>query len=658
MKLTSARIRNFRSIHDSGPVEIGEVACLVGKNESGKTNFLEALARTKPAYGVERAFDTTRDYPRKDLVTFEQAQKKPGYKAPPVINVTYTLSDDEQAELATEFGPVAGLADGTVDLTVRFDGARTWTVGADEAAVVAHFVAQYGVDGAEAKACTDAKTVLTLAAGEDATEELREAAAAIETWRGHSATLAIIDWLSERQPLFLYFGDYDRMKGEGNVRKLLEAEQGDVETLDAGERTFLSLLKMAGTTLEDLDEENYERIKARLESISGTLTTQLYDAWRQNANSEIEVDHTYEDRTDGVPGKDLILKVRVKDKRHGHGVPVDRRSSGFVWFFSFLINFSQIRDRFPEKDLVILLDEPGTSLHGLAQLDFLNVIEEQLVAQDHQVIYTTHQPFLVDPDHIERARPVIDEDQGGTKVRNNAYAVDNDTLFPLQAALGYAIGQTLFVAPNVLLVEGTSDLIYLQLLSRAVEKGGGIGLDRRWTVTPVGGLPKMATFVRLFQANQLNTAALIDVTQNKDAAIKALVEKGVFDQNQVVTVDTYASGGTKQKEADTEDVFEPAFYLDLVRTSSGPANPVLAGLPAPNLLDAPVPEEQRQERITARIDAWLRAMNQQGTNARVDHMPPARYFEAHQDELLSKINAATIKRATKLFADVNKLLTD
>lgn len=86
-------------------------------------------------------------------------------------------------------------------------------------------------------------------------------------------------------------------------------------------------------------------------------------------------------------------------------------------------------------------------------------------------------------------------------------------------------------------------------------------------------------------------------------------------------------------------------------------NPVLGGLPGPEHLDGPVPEEQRQVRITARIDAWLRAMNQQGDNARLDHMPPARYFEQHQDDLLGRLDSSTIKRATRLFADINALLT-
>ena len=43
MKLTEARVGNFKSIDDSDPFTLDQVTCLVGKNEAGKTAVLEAL---------------------------------------------------------------------------------------------------------------------------------------------------------------------------------------------------------------------------------------------------------------------------------------------------------------------------------------------------------------------------------------------------------------------------------------------------------------------------------------------------------------------------------------------------------------------------------------------------------------------------------------
>jgi predicted ATP-dependent endonuclease of OLD family len=115
--------------------------------------------------------------------------------------------------------------------------------------------------------------------------------------------------------------------------------------------------------------------------------------------------------------------------------------------------------------VVVLLDEPALTLHARAQQDFLRFINERL-SPKHQVIYTTHSPFMVETGHLERARIV--EDKGpdrGAEVTTEVLATDRDSLFPLQAALGYDIAQNLFVGPNNLLVEGTSDFTYLTLIS-------------------------------------------------------------------------------------------------------------------------------------------------------------------------------------------------
>jgi energy-coupling factor transporter ATP-binding protein EcfA2 len=314
-----------------------------------------------------------------------------------------------------------------------------------------------------------------------------------------------------------------------------------------------------------------------------------------------------------------------------------------VWFFSFLVNFAQIRKSAPDRPLVLLLDEPGTALHGLAQRDFLKVLDERLT--EHQVIYTTHQPFLVDPDRLDRARPVVDDGHVGTEISNNAYKIDRDTLFPLQAALGYEIGQTLFVAPNVLLVEGTSDLIYLKLLSRAVERSGGRGLDARWTITPVGGIDKMDTFVRLFKPNQLNICAVVDAA-NRLTRMDRLVRDGDLEQSQVIRITDVITA----KEGDTEDLFSDTFYLSLLHglAKEDPARAIYAAVQKGTLLD-----KKDERRITRRIDHALANFNQ---TDRLDHLAPALYFDRHQDTLLEKVDGPTIERAGKLFDLVNAQL--
>jgi hypothetical protein len=658
MELHTIQVTNFRSIKDSGVVPIDDIICLVGKNESGKTNLLQALVRMNPAPGQPRLFDVNDDYPRAEASTMEHKLADKTFPRPVAVTVEYRLDDGDIAAVATKLGDGVFNPQGnprTVKVTIDYDRNKIWSIAADEERAIAKVVADTGVEGVPTTTKRIAEFVEMLnrvvgsAAGESEEAKAKAQAAldVVAGWRESNLVLAVIDVLSKREPLYIYFDQYATLPASGNVRELLTKRQNDEDSLDNSERTFLSLIDEAQINLERLNTQEYPELRNGLESASIRISDELNEYWSQNERSRIVFDHTYKD----VPGeeegsrRDLILILRVEDTKYHVSTSIARRSTGFVWFFSFMVNFSRIRDEFPDQPLVLLLDEPGTSLHGLAQRDFLKVLDGKL--GEHQIAYTTHQPFLVDPDRLDRARPVVEEDDDGTKVRRHAYKVDNDTLFPLQAALGYAIGQTLFVAPNVLLVEGTSDLIYLQLLSRAVERKKKVGLDRRWTITPVGGIDKMDTFARLFKGQQLNIAALVDNVGSRQPKLGKLVEDDVLAEEQIVKVAEFVG----LEDADIEDLFGIDFYLRLVHgvPEEHPTKGIYAAIKADGL-----PPAEDQPRITKRIDAALANFQQQD---RLDHVPPALYFERHQGELLDALDNDTIGRSEKLFARINDLLT-
>ena len=155
-----------------------------------------------------------------------------------------------------------------------------------------------------------------------------------------------------------------------------------------------------------------------------------------------------------------------------------------MWFFSFYAYFSNIHQD-SARTTILLLDEPGTSLHASAQSDVLSFVEEKL-SPKHQVIYTTHSPFLIDPQRIDRVRMVQDLDGQGTTVGADGYQLDSETVFPLQAALSYELAQPLVTGPHCLLTGWPSDLIYLQLLEPGLPGGRAFharplgGSSRRW----------------------------------------------------------------------------------------------------------------------------------------------------------------------------------
>jgi hypothetical protein len=340
---------------------------------------------------------------------------------------------------------------------------------------------------------------------------------------------------------------------------------------------------------------------------------------------------------------------KVYDTVHWASTELGSRSRGFVWFFSFLAWYEDVKRR--GENVILLLDEPGLSLHGMAQADLLRYIELELKAH-HQVIYTTHSPFMVDPDHFERVRIVQDrsidakeplpKEEDGTKVLTDVFDASEDSLFPLQGALGYAIHQTLFLGPNSLVVEGPGDMLFLKGMSSIIEREGGTGLSPKWTITPVGGSGKVPTFVALLAPQKgLRIATLLDVQTHDRQAIESLYKRKLLQKKRVLTYADF----TQTAEADVEDMFERDFYLSLV---NGEYAAVLQRPLAAADLDARVPG------ILRALQAVLQ--REPLKHGEFGHYRPARYFSEHLDDLVPCISNATKERFAGAFERLNALL--
>ena len=53
MHLESFEIKNFRSVTDSGRIDVSRITAMLGRNESGKSNLLRALHSLNPAEGFK-----------------------------------------------------------------------------------------------------------------------------------------------------------------------------------------------------------------------------------------------------------------------------------------------------------------------------------------------------------------------------------------------------------------------------------------------------------------------------------------------------------------------------------------------------------------------------------------------------------------------------
>ncbi|MCL0055749.1 ATP-binding protein, partial [Dehalococcoidia bacterium] len=100
MKITRARVNNYKSIDDSSWVELEDVTALVGKNESGKTAFLQAIRKINSISGEDDGFDI-HDYPRKGYIRYKRMHED---NPCIVAQAEFELSEGEVSEIETNFG--------------------------------------------------------------------------------------------------------------------------------------------------------------------------------------------------------------------------------------------------------------------------------------------------------------------------------------------------------------------------------------------------------------------------------------------------------------------------------------------------------------------------------------------------------------------------
>lgn len=635
MILTEFTVEKFRNVVSSGAVPVErDITCLVGKNESGKTAMLQALARLIPARPA--AFDLQDQYPRWLLVRDRKSGEAD--KAVP-ISAVFELEESDREFFDERFGAGVVKSD-TVTASRGYDDVLRIGVKSDEAKAVSALVKNAGVSTAT-KAQLNLESFAALAtsletaqadaaqAGEELDEktagELAALASAVqELLGGKDFGKVVLNAVIERLPRFFYFSDYSILPGRLDLREIA----GSDPPASSGMQTAWALLKLAGTDTSRLGEDEYEVRKAELEAVSIDLTRQVFEYWTQNAELKvnIDVDKETEQTPNGQTAVARYLDVRVTDDRHGYSNNFGQRSSGFQWFFSFLAAFSEFEHE--DTRVVVLLDEPALTLHARAQQDFLRFIDERL-APTHQVIYTTHSPFMVETDHLERARIV--EDKGpetGSQVSTEVLATDRDSLFPLQAALGYDIAQSLFIGPDNVLLEGTSDFTYVTLLSDFLRGQGRAHLDPRWRLLPCGGSSNIPTFVALL-GSHLDVTVLIDSGTKGSQRLVELGKRGLLDPTRLIAVGEI----TAAANADIEDLFDVEDYLRLYNGAYGK-----------KLAETALPAGDRVVRRIAE------------KNGEFEHGDPADFLLRHRDELLPQFSASTLDRFEQLIIRINGTL--
>ena len=116
---------------------------------------------------------------------------------------------------------------------------------------------------------------------------------------------------------------------------------------------------------------------------------------------------------------------------------------------------------------IILIDEPGLFLHATAQEDILRKLEDS--AKEVQLIFSTHSPYLLEADKLNRVRLIHRTNEDGTQIENKVHALaDKETLTPILTTIGLGLnaGISALDKKNNVIVEGPSDVFISMLLRK------------------------------------------------------------------------------------------------------------------------------------------------------------------------------------------------
>lgn len=563
MKLKKVEILKYKSYTEKQIFKVEEdITILVGMNESGKTAALEAIAKTNYFQDDDDfKFNVTHDYPRREKKKMEKSNVKPD-----AIVCTYEIEEGLFKLIEKELGTGA-LKVNSFDCTKKYSAGSTWSSVLIDHNKFADFqTSKLGISSKSlneklAKVQTEEELDKLIESFEE--DKYKEGLASLKkfyenewSWSTDSLSEYVARvFLKPNLPKFLYYDEYFALPSRISIEKL------ENKTLEDGEqKTARALFDLADIdTSELIQSSDFENFIAELEATEAIISEELFKYWQTNKNLGITFQiESVKDTNNKVV--EHVLDIRVKNK--GVSLPLKNRSKGFNWFFSFLVWFKKIQED-SDSQYILLLDEPGLNLHASAQADLLRFLED--LSADYQIIYTTHSPFMIPSNSLERVRTVFEEDKTSV-ISDSVQEKDPNTLFPLQAALGYDIAQNLFVSKKNLLVEGVSDLIILTAFSGILESVGRESLREDITIVPTGGLEKVATFISLLRGSQLEIVCLLDSYNDVKARAKMenLITEKIIHRSKVRFFHEFIEG---YDTADLEDLFKKEDYIKVFNSA-------------------------------------------------------------------------------------------
>ncbi len=550
MKLVKYKVNKFRSIKGTDWIDIDQSACYVGVNESGKSNLLLPLWKFNPADDATK-IDLLHDYPRDEYSELDDKSKD--LESEPFIEVLFELDDFEVSECERVY--MASLENETEESE---NDAEAQTDQSNKKAK------KYGLKKFLLIEKDYKERFYVYISNENGDKKSED----IEGDIGEEAFKKICDYI----PRFVYYSEYGNLDSDLYLPHVKD-NLNRIDDLTGKERMKARTLKILFSHLKldpdeilslgnenmpnnnpaqktqeqiDIESRNKQERYAKLDSAGTRLTKQFREWWSQG-------NYIFNFNADGY-----YFRIFVSDDERPEKIELESRSKGLQWFFSFFLVFlAESKDA--HKNCVLLLDEPGLSLHPNAQINLIRFFNQ--LSENNQLIYTTHLPFLVDHDNLDKVKAVYTEN-GLTKISNDLSKADKEkkAIQPVNAAIGITASQSLLVGCDIVIVEGVSDQFYLTMIKNHLVSKGKFIPKKEMVFIPVKGVKGVKPVVSIVQGSQAELPFVLFDSDTAGKQAQTSLKKGFYsdDKDKVLEVDTYCG----KSGAEIEDLIPPSLLID------------------------------------------------------------------------------------------------
>lgn len=544
MKIKYFRIKNYRSIRDSGICYLSgdNITILAGKNESGKTSILEALED----FNIEKPIR-------------EEAIPQQDDESIPKIIMTFEMDKTTLKSIASNIQlKISETKNVDIEIVKIYPNSYSLTL---EGLKKIGFsdVAEREVINTENKFFKLFSKFTEISENLPSINDMD-----IETYR-----TKIIDLWSINQNKLIIISNEDKNEINDRYNQLFEKIK---ELLDLNYKITTEIKKsipnfILFSSFDDIfpsvipftEAMNNELIKDL--AIISDLNMELIKSSTPNKKAKHKEKLNIQLRNDykeywSQDSTEIFIDWEAGElhffiKESGEFFNPNKRSKGKQWHLAFYVKVTARSKE--DKANIILIDEPGLFLHAKAQEDILKKLDDS--AKNTPVIFSTHSPYLIEVDKLSRIRLISRTEEEGTVISNKIHKnADKETLTPIITAIGLDLSMGLDIAKNNnIIVEGISDFYYLSAFKELLN----FKFKKDVHFIPSGGADKFKFLIPLMIGWGLNYCTVLDNDNKGRIVEKDIVKNFGSDGVNIIKL-------SRNKDDEIEDLFDRNDFIKYV----------------------------------------------------------------------------------------------